>query len=823
MPRFFLLIVLFLPLYTYAQTKKECRSIMEKAETAISAKDYPLALTKLRAYKICDPPKASVADSMIANVFKLITLERDSAVIARNDAVKQTGIARMEKARAEAAQKNAERQAYLAQLSAMSSNVSLLSKEDPTLAFRLACLAYERNPSLENAAILHSIISDTTNGLYAVKTPGYYDSFAYNDKSNTWYGANASGIDENSIHGNRIRRSPGYYDDQTRYVTMSYDARYTVAVLTKELSLYRHADFTEKRISWSGPFIREVRWSGNSAYVQLLDSAGVLHVLDTLLKEVHKRAYNKVSAFDVSPGMDVIAISNAEGILLYDPEEPAPIDTIAERYVNYLAFSPDGRKLYSCTGLEEDKKIKQWEPDELGDLEESDELRPVLFEGHTGKIRSISFSTDPAGESMVLSTSDDGVNILWTEEGKVLRVLKSKVDELRLNSAILSTGGEKAMIRTGNSISLWDLQGNPLGVVSKYYDDKTISDVGTNIIVLAKGNAYNIITPDSVIQVSLSAPDYLYNVQIIDGKGRFLLTGDRSISILNIKTGERKKIFDLQRKYFRASVNADGNILVWSGDTLFHFNPNGVLRHTKKFPFVVQAVCMLPGTEYILYMNDREAYLTDLSTGRQKGKWNTGDLRSIGVIGMAVSPFRDYIIVWTNNKAILLDSVWRHLKTYNYRYMVRAKFSEDGDSLYFFGMGVETRYTLQGLKRTEDIYDLTIEDKLRYNVPGIVKDIVNKRDWTEYEACISYFTTDYYTSHNEVNIEQLNYLESQSHRFFQKSRYYYSMLDGRITYIKSFASFARGYDYEALEKVLQKIVANLTKEKKILSALYDKK
>jgi hypothetical protein len=49
------------------------------------------------------------------------------------------------------------------------------------------------------------------------------------------------------------------------------------------------------------------------------------------------------------------------------------------------------------------------------------------------------------------------------------------------------------------------------------------------------------------------------------------------------------------------------------------------------------------------------------------------------------------------------------------------------------------------------------------------------------------------------------------------------MLDGRITYIKSFASFARGYDYEALEKVLQKIVANLTKEKKILSALYDKK
>jgi len=82
------------------QTNADCLAIMEKADSAITESNYSLALTKLRAFKVCSPESAAAADEKIQKVFDLIKGQRDSAISARNEA--QKALKRESKAKAEA-------------------------------------------------------------------------------------------------------------------------------------------------------------------------------------------------------------------------------------------------------------------------------------------------------------------------------------------------------------------------------------------------------------------------------------------------------------------------------------------------------------------------------------------------------------------------------------------------------------------------------------------------------------------------------------------------------------------------------------------------
>ncbi|WP_234979611.1 WD40 repeat domain-containing protein [Chitinophaga niabensis] len=800
------MLILLFPLCAYAQTGKECQAIMQKADAAILRQDYTLALTKLRAYKVCDPSKVTQADDKIAYVFNKIKEQRDRAGIARDEAVKQTGIARVQKARAEAAQKNAERQTHLAQLSAMTANVSLLSNDNPTLAFRLSCLAYESNPSLENAEILNRIVSDTTNVMFHSKINNFLMSFVYDDRRSILYGSNSMYIFEYDANGNQIRAFPLPGSP----VSTASCSAYTVALKQNSISLYRHADYAEKEIARPAQGSTAVRWSRDGAYI-LLSGGSEIHILDTLLNEVYKLSTGFMITFDVSPGMNAVAVSNGSEVLLYDPAEPLSIDTIPEPNVNCLAFSGDGRKLYTSKGI--DKKIKIWD---------SGSEEPFVFEGHTGRVLSMNLRAVPAEKDTILSISDDGASILWTEEGQIIRSLKNKAD--RTIEAVLSTEGKRAVTKTEKGLNTWEFQRNPFGIVSTLYPNRNVTDYIKGMVVLpGDSNVFSIITPDTLRRLSLPPPDALFDVSIIDGKDLFLLMGTNDISLLNIKTGERKILLDGEYRWANTLINTNGKILCWKDSTLFYFNKVGALIKKEKFPYFIQNIGMPPGKDEVLEIYYDEARLTNILTGEIKGKWRKDNLRGLYLKGLQYSPSGDYIVGWTSRNAFLFDTAWHQLRTYEHGNITRVKFSETGDSLYFLGMGVETRYTLEGLKRSKDIYDLTIADKIRYNVPGFIKEIVARGDWTEFEACVSYFTTDYFTSVNEANIEQLNYLESQSHRFFRKSSSYYYMLDTRISYINSYIQFTETHNFKSLKKVLQKIAGNLTKEKKMLSTHYGKK
>lgn len=809
MPKLFLLLVLFFPICAAAQTKKECLAIMQKADIAILKQDYTLALTKLRAYKVCDPSKASQADDKITYVFNKIKEQRDSARIARDEAIRQTEIARVQKARAEAAQKNAERQTHLAQLSAMTSNISLLSNENPTLAFRLSCLAYESNPSVENAEILNRIISDTANAMFHCKVNNYLMSFAYDDKKNILYGSHRQNLFEYAGNGQQIRTFSFFQQDENTFATAS-SAAYTVLLKPDSISLYSHTDYSKKSIPRSVSAGTAVRWSRDGAYI-LLSGENEVHILDTLLNEVYKLSTRFMLTFDVSPGMNTVAVSNGSEVLLYDPADSLFIDTIPEPNVNCLAFSSDGKELYTSRGI--DKKIKRWE----ADVDE-----PFVFEGHSGRVLSISLRGLPAEKDTILSTSDDGNSILWTVEGQIIRSLKNKAD--RTLEAVLSNEGKRGITKTEKGLNSWELQKNPLGIVSTLYHDKTVADYTKDMVLLrGDSNIFSIVTPDTVRQISLPSPDVLFDVSIVDGKDLFLLLGTYNISLLNTRTGERKILLDGDYKWANTTVNANGNILCWVDSTLFYFNKSGVLIKTEKFPYFIQNISMPPGKDELLEIYYDEARLTDIMTGKIKAKWRKDNLRGLYLKGLQYSPAGDYIVGWTSARVFLFDTAWHQLRTYEQSNIDKVKFSETGDSLYFLGIGVEVRLTLEGLKKSKDIYALTIADKIRYNVPGFMKDIAARGDWREFEECVNYLTVDYYTSVNEANIEQLNYLESQSHRFFQKNSSYYNLLDTRIRYLNAGIQFSSTHGFKALETVLRKIVANLTKEKKTLSALYNRK
>ncbi|KAA2238822.1 WD40 repeat domain-containing protein [Chitinophaga agrisoli] len=92
--RYLIIVLLWAPPFkVFSQSTKDCLLILQKANTAIEKRDFSLALTKLRAYKICDPEAAPEADRTILYVFDLIRAERDSAVEARNEALRQKKIA----------------------------------------------------------------------------------------------------------------------------------------------------------------------------------------------------------------------------------------------------------------------------------------------------------------------------------------------------------------------------------------------------------------------------------------------------------------------------------------------------------------------------------------------------------------------------------------------------------------------------------------------------------------------------------------------------------------------------------------------------------
>jgi len=136
-------ITCFLSLNANGQTTTDCKSIMKKADAAINNSDYSTALSKLRAFKVCSPNSSKEADDKILKVFKLIEGERDSAYIAKKEAVEQTAVATHEN--------------KIAQSRYYSIVAQRLQQDNPELAELISVEAYKIYPTDEAYAMLLNI------------------------------------------------------------------------------------------------------------------------------------------------------------------------------------------------------------------------------------------------------------------------------------------------------------------------------------------------------------------------------------------------------------------------------------------------------------------------------------------------------------------------------------------------------------------------------------------------------------------------------------------------------------------------------------------
>jgi WD40 repeat protein len=283
-----------------------------------------------------------------------------------------------------------------------------------------------------------------------------------------------------------------YNESKTEWELLPFltynNKRYNVAEIlqTNNPSLYR-LSLKNNDIGWN-----------NKKY--LLVGGGVFNV-------VEKKFLNNLKALDTSPslilskeGKRSIRFPNG-GVYFEDHERIRNIPVSHSEYVKYVAFSPDGKSVISCS---DDNKAKLWDtasgdlirtfvPQEGGinraafspdggiiaagltdgkiiifDVTTGDITR--IIDGHEDSVCTISFSPD--GNTFVTGSEDNTIKIWDTASGNLVKTINARSGGVNsgtyrplVNSVAYSPDGTTIISGSGDkTIKLWDIaSGNLLG------------------------------------------------------------------------------------------------------------------------------------------------------------------------------------------------------------------------------------------------------------------------------------------------------------------------------------------------------------------------
>lgn len=227
-----------------------------------------------------------------------------------------------------------------------------------------------------------------------------------------------------------------------------------------------------------------------------------------------------------------------------------------------IAFSPDGKKIASCSG---DKTIKIWETDSG--------KKVFTLKGHEGQISCIAFSPD--GKKMVSGSHDETIKIWETDSGKNMATFashKSRVYSVSFSpdsKKIISGGDDK-------SIKIWDADsGKNIATLVGHTDSvlsasisldgkKIVSGSGAkdkSIKIWATGSGKNIATlkghREAIISVSFSS----------DGKKIASASHDATIRIWDVRTKKMLQVLEGHTAKVSSCVfTPDGQILASKSD-----------------------------------------------------------------------------------------------------------------------------------------------------------------------------------------------------------------------------------------------------------------
>lgn len=781
----------------------ECIRMLKQAQDYSVKGRYESAIKKLSAVAVHCQAMVNLVNERLLKIYTDINNAKQNEQKQRLLAVQQTNIAVQEK-------KVAQRQTYLAQLSAMSSTITLLNKEDPTLALRLAQLAFEKNATAENAHILHELVSDTNNIFYKFRLRNYSRDLAYSDSANELFVALINKIIVYDTDG-RQKRVIDLGSDFNGIVAISPNTRNTITIssdsITK-LSLYGNEQKSVKQKILDKRLVDKARWSRDGKYI-IISYKDEFVVYDTFLTSIYTYRNTKMVAFDIGPDLQYFAISDGENILIGDTSSENNIqDTIREPYVYGIAISPQKEKIY--TTYYRDNKVKVWDGDPL----------PVVFEAHNSMINSINFSSN---DDYVLTSDEGGVSILWSDDGDILKTLRTAGH--KKFKSIINKASTAVVTQSDNEICFWNIDQNPLGSIEKlyrnflYYRNLSVVDVFEKRLILRNGNELFENKDGTLTNIKFQDSTILYEATFAGATENILLSCADSMVLLNQRTANFKTLVSRKNANFNYSVNDKGDILIRHDSTLFLFDKNGNHLRQRIFqPYIFNAAITSDGQNAFV-IGYKSIYLVNLTTGKEKyiseNNLNIDDEYPNKII---CSQSGNLILAIYLNKSVLMDATFNHLKTYLFEsYIKHARFSKLEDSIYFISsFGVDIRLTNRGIEETKNIYKLSISDKLKYNVPYVLEEVIKNRDWKEFDECVFYYFSNYLRKENEEYISIIKYLSSHEHNYFKENIEYYLNLQGRISFYSQIISTAQISNYELLKEILQTIIFKLEKEKSIL-------
>ncbi len=156
--------------------------------------------------------------------------------------------------------------------------------------------------------------------------------------------------------------------------------------------------------------------------------------------------------------------------------------------VDYVAFSPDGSKIVTTSGV---KTARVWDT-------ETGEVVAVL--GHADWVRSAVFSPDG---SKIVTASGETVRVWNTETGEVVAVLKGHTSWVR--SAVFSPDGSKIATASGETVRVWDAETGEVVAELKGHTSWVRSAVfspdGSKIVTVSGGTVrvWNVETGEVVV------------------------------------------------------------------------------------------------------------------------------------------------------------------------------------------------------------------------------------------------------------------------------------------------------------------------------------